>query len=109
MCPPGWVSETGLEPCFACPKGDFQEFPGKTYCMICPNDVLTRNQGSTALEDCLGISNYSIRSIKMAGTSELKMRTTDDCMKEPCRNNATCVAMRSGFTCNCLSGWTGKP
>ena len=38
-CAPGKTSETGLEPCFPCPKGYFQPDEGTQNCFKCPNKV----------------------------------------------------------------------
>ena len=48
-CQPGRTSETGLEPCFPCPKGYFQAESGTEHCYKCPNKV-------TYLQPC----HYSI-------------------------------------------------
>ncbi len=40
ICSPGKCSDTGLEPCFPCPKGYFQPHPGLSFCYRCPQQVL---------------------------------------------------------------------
>ena len=71
-CPPGKTSETGLEPCFPCPKGYFQPESGTEHCFKCPNKVAltpvsesyfffsqttTIFQASFSIEDCIGLDN----------------------------------------------------
>jgi hypothetical protein len=44
ICSPGKCSDTGLEPCFPCPKGYFQPHPGLSFCYKCPHQVLQNVQ-----------------------------------------------------------------
>jgi len=32
----------------------------------------------------------------------------DECVGDPCQHDGTCVDQANGFTCRCLSGYTGK-
>ena len=73
-CPPGKTSETGLEPCFPCPKGYFQAESATEHCFKCPNKVnsipktnfwivfstyktTTIFQASFSIEDCIGLED----------------------------------------------------
>ena len=31
----------------------------------------------------------------------------NDCFADPCLNNATCISLNAGYTCQCAPGWTG--
>lgn len=33
---------------------------------------------------------------------------TDECLSDPCKNNATCRNSHGNFTCNCLTGFEGQ-
>jgi len=39
-----------------------------------------------------------------------QLTTTDynDCIPDPCKNNATCTDEKNDYTCECLPGWEGK-
>ena len=104
MCQQGYVSKTGLEPCFPCPRGYFQPEQGKSSCFLCPDSVKTRDPGSTDITDCEGIS-VSAASYSSIPTSELVI---NECFATPCQNGGSCVNLTAGFTCQCLSGWKGE-
>jgi len=103
-CKEGYVSKTGLEPCFPCPRGYFQPERGRSSCFLCPDGVKTRSPGSTDITDCEGISE-SAASHSLNSSIELSMT---ECFSLPCQNDAECVSVPAGYTCKCQSGWTGK-
>lgn len=90
LCTLGEVSETGLSPCFPCPKGYFQPFPGQTGCIQCPKDNCQIGQM---------ISPTILRS--------LPRLEVNDCFSQPCLNGATCLALEVGFQCQCPPGFKG--
>ncbi|TRY75103.1 hypothetical protein TCAL_09357 [Tigriopus californicus] len=90
LCTPGEVSETGLSPCFPCPQGYFQPFPGQTGCIQCPKDNCQIGQV---------ISSKILRS--------LPRLEVNDCFSQPCVNGATCLALEVGFQCQCPPGFKG--
>ena len=105
MCPEGYVSKRGLQPCFPCPMGYFQPHKGKSACYLCPNNVRTAHVGATRITDCEGISGaHEGHSGDIIPTSQLVI---NECFKEPCDNNATCNPIYSGYTCICQPGWQG--
>ena len=60
-CPPGKTSETGLEPCFPCPKGYFQDQTAANHCYKCPNKTTTAFHSSSSITDCLGLDTSKVR------------------------------------------------
>ncbi|XP_023234733.1 sushi, von Willebrand factor type A, EGF and pentraxin domain-containing protein 1-like [Centruroides sculpturatus] len=104
-CPPGYVSTTGLFPCFACPIGYFQPAAGEKACYRCPNGATTNSQGSTSVNDCAGM-NKILKDDKLTiPLSDLLL--VNDCFSVPCLNGATCEALDFGFLCHCVPGYTG--
>ncbi|KAG7158260.1 Sushi, von Willebrand factor type A, EGF and pentraxin domain-containing protein 1-like 3 [Homarus americanus] len=103
MCGSGEVSETGLEPCFACPPGFFQSDPGKTECFRCPDGAHTPGSGSGSLYDCQGVSRDS-----QAAYTDLQKLSINDCFSVPCQNLGTCTPMDFGYVCQCLPGYSGQ-
>ncbi|XP_074641309.1 sushi, von Willebrand factor type A, EGF and pentraxin domain-containing protein 1-like [Tubulanus polymorphus] len=103
ICPKGYVSKSGLEPCFPCPVGHFQPDAGQTACYICPSDAMTFNTGSTHISDCQGIE-YSSQIPKSVSTAELLV---NDCFADPCENDASCESLAVGYICHCLDGFSG--
>lgn len=103
-CREGFVSKTGLEPCFPCPRGYFQPEKGKSSCFVCPEGVKTRSSGSTDITDCEGISQMAASSSSLLSNKSISIT---DCFAEPCQNGAQCTSLIPGYTCQCLTGWTG--
>ncbi|KAG1659000.1 Sushi, von Willebrand factor type A, EGF and pentraxin domain-containing protein 1 [Nymphon striatum] len=57
ICQEGTFSKTGLESCSACPRGTFQNMPGKSDCTTCPKHTTTwtvqAKNSSFCREKCL--------------------------------------------------------
>lgn len=55
-CLPGEISladdDTGVEPCWACERGKFQDLSGQTSCVACPSNFSTPERGSTSKQNC---------------------------------------------------------
>eukprot|EP00095_Tigriopus_kingsejongensis_P012185 maker-scaffold521_size146803-snap-gene-0.11 protein:Tk12185 transcript:maker-scaffold521_size146803-snap-gene-0.11-mRNA-1 annotation:"hypothetical protein LOTGIDRAFT_233055" len=84
LCSLGEVSENGLQPCFPCPIGYFQPFQGQTGCIQCLGDTCQEGHHPNVL---------MLRS--------LPRLEVNDCFTQPCRNGATCQALKVGFQCLC--------
>lgn len=52
VCKAGSYSPTGLEPCFPCEKGFYQEMEGQRLCLNCSVDTTTAEEGSTSSKQC---------------------------------------------------------
>ncbi|XP_038621090.1 signal peptide, CUB and EGF-like domain-containing protein 2 isoform X3 [Tachyglossus aculeatus] len=52
QCPPGEYSSDGFSPCQACPLGTYQPEPGRTSCLLCGGDLLTKYLGASSFQDC---------------------------------------------------------
>ena len=61
-CDPGYVSKTGLTPCFPCPRGTYQPDSGRSFCYECLRGATTSSIASTDVGSCIGI-NYLYRHI----------------------------------------------
>ncbi|XP_050712143.1 sushi, von Willebrand factor type A, EGF and pentraxin domain-containing protein 1-like isoform X3 [Eriocheir sinensis] len=103
MCLAGQVSETGLEPCYHCPPGHFQDQEGQKECLRCPGEGSTPGRGTASMYDCEGVSSNS-----QAAYNTLEAVPINDCFSEPCHNQATCVSMASGYVCECAPGYSGQ-
>ncbi|CAH1779630.1 unnamed protein product [Owenia fusiformis] len=51
-CAPGEYSTTGLQPCDKCPFGKYQNAPGMTDCVQCPEGLATLTTGNSKVTDC---------------------------------------------------------
>jgi len=107
MCREGHVSRTGLEPCFPCPRGYFQPERGRSACFLCPDGVRTRRPGSTDLSACEGVFDDGKATSYLSSSVPTTQLVINDCFADPCLNNATCISLNAGYTCECLPGWTG--
>ena len=63
QCLPGKISETGMEPCFPCPRGYFQERNASDHCFKCPFKTTTLYQASDSFGDCIGLQKYPFKVI----------------------------------------------
>ncbi|KAL3867860.1 hypothetical protein ACJMK2_040706, partial [Sinanodonta woodiana] len=99
-CEPGYVSKTGLEPCFPCPKGSYQDGKGKKSCFECPGSVNTYGTASTSLFNCEGYQEIQRDSLQ----GEL---LANECLDNPCKNGGTCYLKSFGFECECPPGYAG--
>ncbi|XP_068737640.1 uncharacterized protein [Montipora capricornis] len=52
LCKAGSYSPTGMEPCFPCEKGYYQEFEGQSQCTKCNADKTTSGRGSNSTIQC---------------------------------------------------------
>ncbi|XP_052257236.1 sushi, von Willebrand factor type A, EGF and pentraxin domain-containing protein 1-like isoform X1 [Dreissena polymorpha] len=110
-CSVGYVSKTGVEPCWPCPRGTFQSKPGKSACIKCPGGADTFSDGASDFMQCgIAPSDYpqdvAPPEVSEAPQAELAF---DDCFSMPCKNNATCSPAPSGqgFECKCCEGFGG--
>ncbi|KAK4305073.1 hypothetical protein Pmani_023017 [Petrolisthes manimaculis] len=103
-CEAGQVSETGLSPCYSCPRGYFQVQTGQMECLRCPEESDTPSTGTTSMFDCEGVS----RDGQAAAYNTLETLPINDCFSAPCYNQATCTPMEFGYVCHCPSGHTGQ-
>ena len=55
LCKAGSYSPTGMEPCFPCEKGYYQEFEGQSQCTKCNANKTTSGRGSNSTIQCKGI------------------------------------------------------
>ncbi|CAN8010379.1 unnamed protein product, partial [Ixodes pacificus] len=78
LCPPGFVSKSGVVPCHKCPRGFYQLKMGQKACHSA--------NVSEALSETLEIS---------------------PCFSEPCFNGGRCQLLASGFICICPPDYTG--
>lgn len=73
-CPAGYVSKTGLEPCFACPKGTYQSEMSMTACFECPGNGETTKFAATSLTDCVGRLNtvsHFVKELSLSSSTNL--------------------------------------
>ena len=103
-CSTGYVSKTGLEPCFPCPRGYFQPQIGQSSCFLCPNNGKTDTTGSKTMLACDSVKEDKLAQYSSVPTSELIM---NDCFRGPCMNDAKCVSLTVGYKCHCTPGYIG--
>ncbi|XP_072179385.1 uncharacterized protein [Diadema setosum] len=53
ICKPGFASMTGLEPCYICGIGTYQNSSYSTECNQCPEGMTTRQIGSNSSDHCI--------------------------------------------------------
>ncbi|XP_061166124.1 sushi, von Willebrand factor type A, EGF and pentraxin domain-containing protein 1-like [Saccostrea echinata] len=104
-CEPGFVSSSGLKPCFPCPKGTYQSDTGQTACFECPGKTLTQSIASTEVTDCSGSQNPS--SNRLQADEPADVVVFNACFENPCHNGSTCRARPFGYTCDCAPGYKG--
>ena len=54
FCKKGFFSPTGLEVCYPCEKGQYQNLSGQTGCLACGQNMTTSGDGATRSSDCAG-------------------------------------------------------
>lgn len=101
LCRPGYVSETGLAPCFACPDGYYQEEAGQMSCYKCHNGLTTGLIGSSNVTDCDGWNETASES------QEVEELLVNECFSVPCLNGGACQIHGFGYVCTCAPGFTG--
>ncbi|XP_020610476.1 sushi, von Willebrand factor type A, EGF and pentraxin domain-containing protein 1-like isoform X1 [Orbicella faveolata] len=52
FCKKGFFSPTGLEGCYPCEKGQYQNLTGQTECLACGGNMTTPGDGATRSSDC---------------------------------------------------------
>ena len=90
----------GLEPCYPCPRGYFQDQSGMNHCYKCPNKTTTAFHSSSSIEDCLGLDPAAA-----SAATELEILSVNDCFSLPCHGDAVCQPLDSGFQCQCPPGY----
>ena len=103
-CKTGYVSKTGLQPCFPCPRGYFQPQIGQSSCFLCPNNGKTDSTGSKSMLACDSVTDEKVAQYSSIPTTELLM---NDCFRDPCMNGAKCVSLAVGYKCHCTPGYIG--
>ena len=59
LCKAGTYSPTGLEPCYLCEKGSYQEMEGQRQCLQCGVNTTTPDEGSNSSAQCAGNENVN--------------------------------------------------
>ena len=63
LCQAGSYSPTGMEPCFPCGKGYYQDMEGQHQCRECSPKQTTPAEGSKSSSQCAGIKiNEGLRA-----------------------------------------------
>ena len=62
-CRPGYISESGLAPCKACPLGEYKEGLGAAECKRCPAGTWTRAAGTGSKDDCTELGQYALNFV----------------------------------------------
>lgn len=108
-CEPGYISKTGLQPCWPCPRGSYQPKGGKSSCILCPENSDTAHLASVDPSDCEMVqsdtpgSNDTVKPLD----DEQQLIQADDCLENPCSHNGTCKSDGFGFECTCAAGYGG--
>ncbi|XP_060574827.1 LOW QUALITY PROTEIN: sushi, von Willebrand factor type A, EGF and pentraxin domain-containing protein 1-like [Ruditapes philippinarum] len=109
-CAEGYVSRSGLQPCWPCPRGTYQPKGGKSSCIKCPVNSDTAHKASTQSSDCeyeQSDDPQNIAAIEGFGEQQASV-DFDDCFEGSCKNGATCnPKLPFGFDCLCAEGYTG--
>ncbi|GFT70691.1 sushi, von Willebrand factor type A, EGF and pentraxin domain-containing protein 1 [Nephila pilipes] len=125
ICDVGHFSNTGLQPCDACPKGFYQPFTGQSKCLECPGNFSTKVVGSTNATECLDLNPCAEEGhctndgicqrhgriakcfCKEGFAGDRCERDIDECEQKPCFNNGVCLNVEGSFFCNCSAGFSG--
>ena len=127
------MSDTGLSSsssCVPCPFGYFQEAAGQRGCLKCPfpNDDTSSSDilGLASILLCPGVEKSmltdAVRRLSFALCvlwfkdtawyfqilSNLEYLRINECFRNPCFNQGQCIALSSGFLCECQPGFHGK-
>ncbi|XP_053395851.1 sushi, von Willebrand factor type A, EGF and pentraxin domain-containing protein 1-like [Mercenaria mercenaria] len=108
-CAEGYVSRTGLQPCWPCPIGTYQPKGGKSSCIKCPANSDTAQTASTQISQCefeQSDGPQNIEAFEAFGGQQQEIGF-DDCLKGECLNGATCKSELFGFECICAEGYKG--
>ena len=54
ICLPGTFYEESKKSCELCPLSQYQDKTGQASCMACPNGKITRSQGTSSVDGCIG-------------------------------------------------------
>ena len=122
-CPAGTYSETGLEPCSACPTNFYQSRVGASNCTECASNQKTMRPGALSGEACLPVTcdkltckhggicliqNHDVSCYCPAGfTGKLCETDINECDSSPCFNDGVCMDQPQGYICKCLPGYSG--
>ncbi|KAL4236643.1 biological adhesion [Mactra antiquata] len=109
-CLEGYVSRTGLQPCWPCPRGTYQPKIGKSSCTKCPFGSDTSKKGSSSRTDCeFELSDEALANFNFFGVDNQQVVVeVDGCFEEPCLNGATCKPIPPySHECICPRGFTG--
>ncbi|XP_078575446.1 sushi, von Willebrand factor type A, EGF and pentraxin domain-containing protein 1-like isoform X3 [Branchiostoma floridae x Branchiostoma japonicum] len=109
LCQPGYVSATGLEECYPCPEGYYQERPGMSVCNACYKGGVRpgkgAKKGAASIFECLGRAAYvDVNVTQFELAADL---TFNDCFSDPCENGGDCRSISAGYVCDCVAGYTG--
>ncbi|XP_053490767.1 signal peptide, CUB and EGF-like domain-containing protein 2 isoform X4 [Ictalurus furcatus] len=52
QCSPGHFSHDGVVPCRPCPRGSYQPEVGRTSCLPCGGNLVTRHEGAVSFQAC---------------------------------------------------------
>ncbi|KAG8226942.1 hypothetical protein J437_LFUL004660, partial [Ladona fulva] len=99
ICAPETISETGVSPCYPCPKGYHQQNAGKTHCEKKQHIEEPNPLNNTSLINELGL---------LPEEKQGDILPYNECFTAPCKNGGTCyVLSNSGIVCGCELGFIG--
>uniref|UniRef100_UPI00398EE43F sushi, von Willebrand factor type A, EGF and pentraxin domain-containing protein 1 n=1 Tax=Pristiophorus japonicus TaxID=55135 RepID=UPI00398EE43F len=115
-CAAGYVSRSGIMPCYPCPRDYYQPDAGKSFCLACLFYGTTTITGATSRSDCSGFNSGYIPAtasllIPTPLESKSKLRVNqefNECFLQPCQHNGNCESVGSGYVCVCQPGFTGS-
>ena len=67
----------------------------------------THEPGSTHVGACEGILDDGMAASYLSSSVPTTQLVINDCFADPCLNNATCISLNAGYTCQCIPGWAG--
>jgi len=70
--------------------------------------VRTRAPGATDVSACEGALNDAVAAGYLSSSVPTTQLVINDCFADPCLNNATCISLNAGYTCQCSPGWAGN-